>query len=244
MRALTASELLDVWERGQGQPPVRHALLLLEAACPDEAPEALAALPIGPRDARLLTLRAWTFGPTLESMAVCPACSEKLEFRFSTDDVRATPAAEPPEHLTFRSNGYEIAFRLPNSLDVTEVAEQAGEPSQASLLFDRCLLEARHAGESVAAGALPEAVVTAVIDEMAAADPQAEVYLALSCPACSHAWSCLFDIVSYFWREIDAWADRMLRDIGQLARVYGWREADILAMSAWRRQCYLDLIHG
>ena len=31
MRALSASELLDLWEQGQGEPPARRALVLLAA---------------------------------------------------------------------------------------------------------------------------------------------------------------------------------------------------------------------
>ena len=37
---------------------------------------------------------------------------------------------------------------------------------------------------------------------------------------------------------------RFLRDVHTLASTYGWREADILALSPWRRQYYLALIAG
>jgi hypothetical protein len=36
----------------------------------------------------------------------------------------------------------------------------------------------------------------------------------------------------------------MLRDVHALATAYGWREADIVAMSPWRRQVYLDMVSG
>ena len=48
---------------------------------------------------------------------------------------------------------------------------------------------------------------------------------------------------SYLWHEVDAWALRLLRDVHRLARAYSWREADILALSPSRRQCYLDLLN-
>ncbi len=239
MRSLSAAELLAVWERGQGQPPVRKALLLLEAAAPDEPPEALAALPVGQRDARLLRLRAWTLGARLDSLAACPRCGEPLEFAFEADDLLAMPAAEPPATLSLRSDGYEVAFRLPNSLDLAH----AGDGGERALL-ERCLVQVRRRGQDVPAARLPDDVAAAVIDAMAEADPQAEVRLALSCPACGHAWQSTFDIVSYFWKEIEAWAERLLYDVHRLAAAYGWTEADILAMSAWRRQRYLNLIGG
>jgi hypothetical protein len=33
-----------------------------------------------------------------------------------------------------------------------------------------------------------------------------------------------------------------MREVHTLAAMYGWRETDILAMSAWRRQRYLEMI--
>jgi hypothetical protein len=77
---------------------------------------------------------------------------------------------------------------------------------------------------------------------MGQAEPLADLSLAATCPACGHNWQILFDIVSYFWSEINAWSLRLMREVHSLASAYGWREADILAMSAWRRQRYLELI--
>jgi hypothetical protein len=68
--------------------------------------------------------------------------------------------------------------------------------------------------------------------------------LALVCPTCGSGWAVAFDIVAFFWTELQAWAQRMLRDIHTLARAYGWREADILALSPLRRQVYLELSSG
>jgi hypothetical protein len=77
---------------------------------------------------------------------------------------------------------------------------------------------------------------------MAQADPQADIQLDLSCPACQHHWQAAFDVVAFLWNEIDSWAHRILSDIHVIASAYGWSEADILALSAARRQTYLDLI--
>ncbi len=78
MRALLAFELLRVWEQGLTLTPVQRALALLAAACPDTSTDALAGLSIGQRDACLLTLREWAFGPQLISLATCPACNERV----------------------------------------------------------------------------------------------------------------------------------------------------------------------
>ena len=51
-----------------------------------------------------------------------------------------------------------------------------------------------------------------------------------------------FDIVSFFWREIEEFAIRTLREIHALARAYGWAEDQILALSPTRRRCYLEMV--
>ena len=54
----------------------------------------------------------------------------------------------------------------------------------------------------------------------------------------------LFDIGYLLWKEIDAWAIRLLRDIHDLALTYGWGEAEILNMNPWRRNCYLEMLRA
>jgi len=251
MRALSASELLSVWERGLAQTPVERALGLLGAACADEPPEALAVLSVGERDARLLTLREWTFGRQLTSVARCPGCGEQLEVSLSAAALRAGPpatASEASEPLTLKAGEYEVSFRLPNSLDLSALAARAHAASAESVegaaasLLERCVVEARRGGAAVGASELPPEVAEAVARRMAEADPQAEVELALNCPECGESWQAPFDIESFFWDEIGAWARRVLGEVHVLASSYGWRESDILNMSAWRRQFYLDLI--
>src|SRR5258708_7818916 len=67
------------------------------------------------------------------------------------------------------------------------------------------------------AGNLPSEVVQAAAARLAEADPGADLRLAVSCPGCGHQWRAVFDIVSFFWSELDAWAGRMLREVHILA---------------------------
>ncbi len=256
MRALSASELLSVWERGLAQPPVQQALLLLAAACPDVPSSALAEFSIGQRDARLLMLREGTFGPRVVSLATCPACSQCLELSFDVADIRAAPEPaalegdlrEPLQEFSVNVADYEVRFRLPNSLDVAAVAHSPRKgifdedvEAARSRLIERCLVRACHDNEDVSAAQLPEDVVNAVAARMAEADPQGDAQLALTCPACRHAWQATFDVASFFWSEINAWATRLLREVHDLASAYRWSEADILVMSPLRRQLYLEM---
>jgi hypothetical protein len=240
MRALSATELLDLWERGLRQPPARRALALLEAAQPDLRPSEIAALPIGRRDAHLLELRELLLGGDLTVVIGCPACGEQLDSTFRTVDLRAeATAVEPAQGLEV--DGYRVAFRLPASDDLIALSRATDRAAARRMLLDRCVLEAERNGERTDAASLPEHVVAAVAARMAAADPQADVELALSCPACEHAWHAAFDVAGFFWQEIHAWAKSTLRSVHALARTYGWRETDVLALSPTRRQIYLEL---
>lgn len=257
MRALSASELLEVWERAVAQAPAERALLLLGAACDDRPPDALSRLSVGRRDALLLTLREQTFGPQLTSLADCPRCGASLELNLNVSDLRVEREDEAASSedgsedestatLSLSVAGYEASFRLPHSLDLAAVATsgRTDDTAAGEFLLDRCLIEARRGGERLRAGQLPTEVAEAIAGRMAEADPQAELQFALSCVECGARWQTPFDIESFFWAEIDAWARRVLGEVHVLASAYGWRESDILGMSAWRRQCYLNLING
>jgi hypothetical protein len=241
VRPLTAHDLLEVWEAGEGQHPVDRALTLLAAAYPESTRDELAALSIGQRDARLLTLRERTFGPRMYGFAECPECAERLEFDVAVADLRV--AAEPGEEGSWElvAGDLMLRFRLPDSRDLAAAAGREDTSTACELLVQRCVLRASRDGVRVASGELPAEVIGALAQRMVEHDPQAEVLLDLRCPGCDHRWQVLFDVVDFFWTELSARARRLLGEISSLARAYGWREADILAMSARRRQHYLEL---
>ncbi|MDQ3806328.1 MAG: phage baseplate protein, partial [Acidobacteriota bacterium] len=122
MRPLSAAELLNVWERGAAQQPAQRALALLAASCSDTAPEELAGLSVGVRDARLLRLREWTFGTQLSCVAACPGCDQRLELDLAAGDLRARGGEEPAEELSLTASGFVVRFRLPNSRDLVTLA--------------------------------------------------------------------------------------------------------------------------
>ena len=251
MHVLTARELLTVWEQGRLLSPLRQALLLLQAACPEASYEQLARLPVGQRDACLLALREGMFGPALVSRADCPACADPLELALNSGDLRVGSEeysgggpgdrADHSAVFSLSQSGYEVTVRLPNSLDLVSL-EGGGAVTSPRDLLERCVLTASRAGVAIPAGQLPDDVLDAASERMAQADPQADVQVELNCPSCGHRWQVVLDIVAYFWSEIETWAIRVLREVHLLASAYGWREADILSMSSLRRQIYLELI--
>jgi len=254
MHALTASELLGIWEEGLNRSSVQRALILLTAAYPETAPIALEELAIGERDTRLMALRERTFGPQLVGVATCPECGARLESAFSLADIRTAFPSEPScgrregdtkhETSAFCMGDYEVVFRLPNSRDLKIVAGDDALTESRQRVLERCLLMIRRNGEDCPLDELSGEILEAVENRMALIDPRGDVRLSLSCPDCRHEWVAAFDIMAFFWAEIDAWAFRLLRETHTLASAYGWREADILAMGPRRRELYLKLING
>ncbi len=227
----TPAALLNAWERAAHQPAGRRALALLSTVTDDE----LDAVSVGVRDAALLTLRERLFGSAVSAVVACPDCGERQELSFLVDEIRA-PRPDPLPDLQVSASGQEAQFRLPTGADLDALAGDGDLDRAVDRLLDACLV-------SVTAdpGELSEDLVAAVAERMAQADPQADVRLALRCDACDTAWVVPFDIAAFLWCEVDAWAWRLLAEVHQLARAYGWSEREVLALSARRRQVYLEL---
>jgi hypothetical protein len=226
MRELSASEILDVWERGRSRTLPERALDLLSVGGYPDPPEQLA---VGDRDALLVELRERTFGSSLSAVASCPACGELLEIELTGSDLRGEAAAT--ELIELEVARRPIRFRLPTAGDLVAVAGAAGVEEGRRILLERCV-----------DGELPAEHEDSVGSRMAEADPGAWIELELACPGCGCAWSAPFDIVAFLWAELDSCARRLVSDVHALASAYGWRESDVLALSPARRQTYLELV--
>lgn len=230
-----------MWEAGGSQQPIDRALTLLAAARPENSREELAALSISRRDSQLLEVRKRTFGDTLNAFSKCPQCAGHLEIRFAAAAIEAA-SDDRTDILEMKSHGILVRFRLPNSVDLAEAIGVGNIDLAREALLCRCVVEAWRDDTMVAPNELPPEVSAEINRRMAASDPAAEMLLNLQCPLCSHSWQALFDIATFFWTEISAHARRLLREVDALARTYGWGEAEILGLSATRRQTYLEFI--
>jgi uncharacterized protein (UPF0212 family) len=244
MGKLSASELLEVWEQGFSATPVERALLLLSVSHSEESWAALSKLSIGTRDARLLKLRKETFGSHMQAMCDCPHCGETIEMSFSVLDILVDPPVAEDVSLSLTMEDYNVHFRLPDSRDLAAVAAAGDRSLAAGQLFHRCLIDARQDDTIVSTDGLPPTVMDAVAERIAEVDAQSNVELGITCPACDHSWVSLFDIAAFFWIEISAWVNRMLRDVHTLACAYGWSEEEILTLSPARRRAYLEMVSG
>jgi hypothetical protein len=241
MAAPSPSALLALWEQCLPLSPVARAVALLEFAKPAVP---ATALPLGSLDRELLRLRAVTFGGELTGLASCPRCGETVEVATDADTIIGAVPDNPAEalELTVEQGGYRIRFRLPTSEDLLVLDAVPADPER--VLLARCLRWADHSGSPVPAAELPDDIVDAIGASMSEHDPLADIELACSCPGCGYGWAAPLDVPAFLWAEIADLATRVLYEVHVLASGYGWREADILALSPARRHAYLELMAG
>ncbi len=218
--------LLSLWEQGHARRPLDRALLLLWS-CTGSAHGA--TLPLGQRDAALLHARIALFGATLDATADCPHCGNRLAFALPLRQLADAAAPASADTVVECAGG---RFRLPTSADVAQ-AMGAAEPRRALAL-----------ALQVDAGrlSLDDDVVAALETALAAADPAAQLDIALHCDACGEAFAAPFDAAECLWLDVQGRARRTLDEVHQLASAYGWSEAEVLAVPPARRQHYLQRV--
>jgi hypothetical protein len=230
-----------LFEEGEPLLPAERVTLLL-GRCAEVAgepgPDAARALSAGDRVALLLELRRLLAGDSLPCVLDCPwpDCGERLELDLDVRDLlAAADTGGPTYELEFR--GERLTFRLPTGADeerAARIAVERGPEAAVDELLRACLVDPP---PSPAPG-LAEALGAAIT----AADPHAEISLALRCPVCGRDGEVAFDTASYLWREIEVRLARLDRDVHVLASRYGWSESEILGLGERRRARYLELV--
>jgi hypothetical protein len=242
---LTAAATLDLWEQADHLSPIERAIALAAAADPVAEAAAVARLPLGRRDGRLLHLRSELTSRPLDATAACPACGERVEFDADADALAAIADGDAASVAgSLEVDGFRVAWRPPDSEDAI-AASAAGSADEAEgILLGRCVSSASGPDGQVDPAELSSTVRDAVSRAMAEADPLAEVVISLTCPACSTTFDADLDVAAFVWAELWAQARRALHDVAVLARAFGWTETQVLALPERRRQAYLALVGG
>jgi hypothetical protein len=229
IRAAPADRLIDAWDAGLIQHPVDRVLTVAGCYTDLDRPR-LAALSIGARDALLLQIRRMVSGDRLPGVCACEACGERNEFDL---DAAALPAPRPPPDgiVSVAFGERTVRARLPNSYDLAVVAGVSDEEEGARTIVRRCVLDD---------AAVDDDAMAALDRAMEEAEGIAALDIAFSCSACGTANSVPLDIGGFLWIELSERVERVIADVETLAARYGWREADILAMSDRRRSLYAE----
>ena len=244
MERPSTAQLIGAWEMGMSRNPLDRALTLLAVACPEMTVAQIAALPVGRRDALLLELRQSLFGPALNCYAECPRCQARLEFRADVGEIlgRGRENQNPRRELV--CGGVRLRYRAPDSGDLTAVSQCGDVVAARRLLLERCVLEVTRGGAALAMDDISAPALDELSSQLCASENCADISFALGCTACAYSWELAFDIASFLWSEVSLLAKSYLYEVHALAWAYGWREADILAMTPARRRFYLDRVDG
>ncbi len=209
MAALAEAQLLDLVEHGAALTPLDRAVLLV-AALERVSQDEASAWPVDERDRSLLAGRRGMFGAALPFVTRCRSCGETMEGSLDSDVLLAAEGTP------------DGGLRAPSSRDLADAA-RAGDPG---VLVARC---------APAPGPAPVDLEA----RLERAFPLLDVRVELACEACGATIAERFDVVRYFWDELERHATNVLDDVHALARAYGWSEADILALGPARRRAYL-----
>lgn len=257
LHSLNGADEEAIREVAQALFPVERITLLLTRCLTNLGPKSaidsddVRALTVGDRDALLLHLRRVTYGERIQSVLTCPQteCREKMDLELTIGDILVPPNehAKKLYEVVIRENGnaYNVQFRLPTGADQEAAAKFARhDPDAASkLLLQRCIQGITKDGTTMKIeNGLSVPVAEAVSKRMAELDPQAEILLNLTCPACKQNFLANFDIGDYFFKEFMSHSHELYDEVHVLALHYHWSERDILSMPRSKRQRYLKLL--
>jgi hypothetical protein len=209
-------------------------------------------LTVGDRSFLLLKLREATFGPDVALVASCawPDCGEKVDIAFRIPDipVREQPEPGPVHEVRLSADAApdapdaarNVRFRLPTGADQ---AACAGLLERNPAVALRTLLAACLVADGGPAAATLTPLARAEIEAaMAAAAGGPTLTMRASCPGCGRGFDIPFDVPDFFFGEVAASSDLLLRQVHYLAFHYHWAESEILDLPRERRLRYVELL--
>jgi hypothetical protein len=236
-----AKRLLTLWERALPARPVERTALILQALGGESVASSVTALTLGERHRALLRVRCALFGSEFAAAIVCPTCGERLTARFCADDV-AGGRVESAVDITWMCDDATLTLRAPTLGDLLHAADAVDVELAWQCIVRRCITSAARGHQRLDIGDLPIATLEAVGAQLERIDPDSRHTLQVNCDACGESAEHSLDLGAFLWHEIEAQALRLLREVAQLARGYGWCESDILAMTPLRRAAYLEML--
>jgi len=212
---------------------VLAACLVDDAGRPvDRAP--LWGAPVGDRVALLVAVAATDVVDTFAVPLRCPTatCREEIEVELTWTEIASVARRAARDSFEVRARGTAYRIRRPTGLDQVRWGAQRASPRD--VLAD--LIEA---GPEEGLTPSRMARLEEALDDH---DPLVSFGLDVVCPSCGEARRhepSLVAIAAARFRRIQA---QLVDDIHDLARTYGWNEAEILGIPPWRRARYRALI--
>lgn len=226
---LDAAALIDLADRASLLSPGQWSLALLQRAYPQTAHDTLLALPVGASNRLVLAIRAHLRAGPLRAEPLCEACGETYELALDPADFGLGGDAPWPDsgYRAVTISDTEVMLRAVALGDILAVENVAAPDEAAKMLAARV----QNAAKDLPLDALAEALETL--------DPGADVWLETACPECGEKQLVAFDAVHFVASELQQMSRKILCDVVDIARVFHWSEADILALPEHRRAFYV-----
>lgn len=251
MSASITGQLVELWERALPASPAGRSAEILRAfrgglahglahgLAPSGAVESLS---LGERDRELLRIRRALFGDRFSAVMACSACGERLQMEFSAADMEAGRAEGTSNELTYVHEGVSLTMRAPTVADLFAASAAADAEAAGQIIVRRCIQSAERSGAPLEADGFSPDLLEGAAAQLDRFESHSRFTLEMQCPSCGRTEDHVLDIGNYLWSELQTEVMRALREVTQLARGYGWREADILAMTPLRRRLYLGML--
>lgn len=227
-----SATVLESWEAAlRVRAPLRGAAVLARLH-PDG--DAVLDLPLAEVAALATAYLAEVSGDDVDGVLTCDGCAALLDVRLRLSDLfDDSPAPEGRD----RGRGIRFALRSPTPRDL---AAAGGNADAYGSLLRRCVTRAD--GAAVDPAALSPADLAEIDSALESLAGAALPLLRATCPDCGGAATGALDVADLLWRHVEVAARAVLRDVSQLAAAFGWREADVLALTPLRRSAYLALV--
>ncbi len=223
------------FDRRADLPSVLRESVLLELAvtglngAPPTA-QALDGLALGDRSRLVLATLCASYGAPEELLMQCreASCGAWISLPFDPAPILdAAPARIAP--LRFETGGASFAVRAPTGTDMITLADR-GANSVAQLL-------------EICAPGVPAAALPQVEALWASGDACAELIYAADCPSCGAGLGTRLDPLLLVELAMQA-EGGVAAEFDLLARSYGWSDAILSQMPAWRRRVYIQTIRA
>jgi hypothetical protein len=213
------------------QAPADAAIGLLRrlARAPDGSPLAIDALTVSQCDRLLAALYRTLFDDRAECRMRCKGCGEGYEFAL---ELSALMAAQDGERAA--AADADGCWELPDGRRVraptlADIAAAGGPEALAARLVV--------AGEA-------DRGLDAVTDFLERAAPILSLDLDAACPHCARTETVRFDLAHYLAARLAGERPFLIRETHLIASRYGWRHAEIMALSRADRRAFASLIEA
>jgi hypothetical protein len=215
--------------------------------CMESPAERLDAATLDGRARALLQIVRETQGDRLMWKARCANqdCGHEMELELSVSQLLSTPA--PAERFRCSAEpGCELELRLPTGCDqiewresVANAEEEGVDVRMASSLVSR--VNGQPPGPD---WTLPHAWLRAIDAAFREHDVLTAMELRVSCPWCEKESALEPDVEALALSCLAVEQKRVLEEVHQLASVYHWTEAEVLALPPRRRAFYISRTDG